>query len=190
MAERYGSSLRRGKSQSCVTCANRRLARERSTATLLVIPQAHYSRLANRFYAARARCNNSLDPAYPSYGGRGIQCRFATTADYISYLITLPGWDDPAAEVDRKDNDGHYEEGNLRFTSRGGNTNTRVNRRIEYRGATYTAVQFWREFAPKYRDKGTVARKIRAGFSPEQIILDQAGCKGPYLRHTQRRATV
>ena len=73
-----------------------------------------------------ARCNNSHCPRYIDYGGRGVQVKFDSVIDLENYLNSLPGFE-PDYEIDRIDNDGHYEVGNLRWTSRLVNSN---NKRI------------------------------------------------------------
>lgn len=183
-------NLTMGKSRACVRCANRKTLEARGyLAKTLGIAPKHATRLANRYYALRRRCSDPADSCFLHYGGRGIECRFETTEDALRHFLTLPGWDIPEAEIDRIDNHGHYEPGNLRFTDRRGNaSNTRVNRVLEYNGRRYTATRFWREHAPAYRDAGTVGRKVRAGLSAEQIIADQSNCRGPYLRRSKRGA--
>jgi len=106
----------------------------------------------------------------------------------VQHLVTLAGWDQSDREMDRIDNSQGYTVGNLRFTDRSGNaSNTRVNRTVFYRGRVYTAAQFHREVAPRYRSARTVGRKIRKGLTAQEIIDGQQNCRGPYLRHSERR---
>lgn len=178
-------NLRRGKSKSCVQCANAKRVAETAVFSRLGIPRDVCERLSNRFYAARSRCTDPTNPKFADYGGRGVQMRFSCAEDYITHLITLPGWDDKKMEADRINNEGHYAAGNLRFASRSmQNLNKRTTCLVEHQGVLYPAKVFHEKFAPKYRDLGTVARKIREGLSAEEIIADQAKCKGAYLRHT------
>ena len=66
---------------------------------------------------AMNRCNNSKHPKYNDYGGRGICVKFLDRSSFIGHLLTLDGHDNPSLVLDRINNDGHYEEGNLRFTT-------------------------------------------------------------------------
>jgi hypothetical protein len=78
------------------------------------------------------RCTDPLNVAYKNYGERGITIYPAWQTDkwqFIGYLAQLPGYDDPELVLDRIDNDGNYEPGNLRFTTRQVSS---LNRRRDY----------------------------------------------------------
>jgi hypothetical protein len=63
---------------------------------------------------AKKRCNTVTDKHYDLYGGRGIEFRFASFQDFFKELGPRPD----GLELDRIDNDGHYEVGNVRWTDR------------------------------------------------------------------------
>jgi len=42
-------------------------------------------------------------------------------AEFLRYVQTLPGWDQPELEFDRIETNGNYEPGNVRFISKSGN---------------------------------------------------------------------
>jgi hypothetical protein len=80
--------------------------------------------LRTRFCAIRYRCDgNSYDRKW--YGDRGIECRFTDAIDFLGYVLTLNGARDRRLEIDRIDNDGHYERGNIRFVTHKENTNNK-----------------------------------------------------------------
>ena len=69
------------------------------------------------------RCNNPKNKDYKYYGGRGIKCLFKSADEFVDYVINK-------LQVDRIDNNGHYEEGNIRFvTSKENNNNRRPRKR-------------------------------------------------------------
>jgi hypothetical protein len=67
------------------------------------------------FSQARQRCVNKHDRAYESYGGRGIEFRFKSFEEFIACLGPKPT---PQHSIDRINNDGHYEPGNVRWATR------------------------------------------------------------------------
>lgn len=80
--------------------------------------------LATRIYgianAAIRRCTNLNCSTYHHYGGRGIKVYpdwISNIRLFVEYLLTLEGHDDGSLVIDRIDNDGNYEPGNLRFTT-------------------------------------------------------------------------
>lgn len=75
---------------------------------------------------AKRRCRNEDHPAYPNYGGRGIEFRFDRYVDFISHIGRRPN---SAYSLDRKDNNGHYEIGNVRWATRSEQAQNRRQRR-------------------------------------------------------------
>jgi hypothetical protein len=59
---------------------------------------------------ARTRCGNGD----PDYGGRGIEMRFRTFEAFLTEVGSKPS---PELSLDRIDNDGHYEPGNVRWAT-------------------------------------------------------------------------
>jgi len=64
--------------------------------------------------AAKQRCTNKRDKDYASYGGRGIQFRFIS---FDQFFVTLGRRPTKLHQLDRIDNDGHYEPGNVRWAT-------------------------------------------------------------------------
>ena len=74
----------------------------------------------------RQRCLNKNDKFYYRYGGRGILLHEPWQESYkemIEYMISI-GYRDGLV-IDRIDNEGHYEPGNLRFTTHAHNARNR-----------------------------------------------------------------
>lgn len=86
-------------------------------------PKQFPSWFYDKVQAAMLRCTNPKHTAWPRYGGRGIEFRFPSVMDACLWLIqNLPDSLDRTLELDRVDNDGHYEPGNIRMSTRKQNT--------------------------------------------------------------------
>ncbi len=81
-----------------------------------------------RFYNARARCENPGIRNYKNYGGRGIKMKFKSADVLVDYVVNVLKVDPRGLDMDRTDNDGNYEPGNIRFVTRKENTNNRKKR--------------------------------------------------------------
>lgn len=61
-----------------------------------------------------ARCRKPTEASYKNYGGRGIEQRFKTFEEFCEAIGPRPSLEH---SVDRIDNDGHYEKGNVRWAT-------------------------------------------------------------------------
>lgn len=64
---------------------------------------------------AKQRCSNPNNPAYKDYGERGIRVEFASFEEFLADIGARPS---PDLSLDRINNDGHYEAGNVRWATR------------------------------------------------------------------------
>ena len=64
---------------------------------------------------AKQRCQNPKNTRYADWGGRGIEFRFQSFEEFYEEIGIMPS---PKHQVDRKNNDGHYEKGNVRWATR------------------------------------------------------------------------
>ena len=156
-------NLTKGKSRGCQSCSQ----------TL----SKHTAILGRRYDAIVSRCKDPKNPHWRDYGGRGIECRFKSRRDFVLWVEQhLPHKDYRGAEIDRRDNDGHYEPGNLRLASRSEQTsNRRCTRRVSFRGEkkvlTRDVYHLIRAIDPGVRYAvNTVQRLAAEGLSVEQII--------------------
>src|SRR3954471_10620371 len=101
-----------------------------------------------REYAAwcemRQRCNSPRKPGYKNWGGRGIKicARWEKFADFFADMGPRPS---PKHSVDRIDNDGDYEPGNVRWATKTEQArNMRNTRLIEFNGEKLSVAE-WAE---------------------------------------------
>lgn len=79
----------------------------------------HHS-LYKKWDAMMQRCYNPKQAGYKNYGGRGIKVseEFKNIANYINYIESLPNYTEGTLlQIDRIDNDGNYERGNIKLSS-------------------------------------------------------------------------
>lgn len=182
------SNLRKGATTRCNPCAKKKAGGTQAIYADICPDRRHRRRLLGRMYAAITRCTDPTSLQYPIYGGRGIAVCGAWLADkrvWLAYLLTLPGWDDPKATLDRIDNDRGYEPGNLRFVShRKQQNNKRQTVWVEYGGKRMSATEFHREHAPNFAYAATIINALRRGETPEQIVERS---RGRSIRRYRRR---
>lgn len=86
------------------------------------------------------RCTNPNHPRYADYGGRGISICDDWRNSFESFhahVTALPNYGTKGYSLDRTDNDGNYEPGNVRWLTRNGQRrNTRTSRIITFNGKT------------------------------------------------------
>jgi hypothetical protein len=63
---------------------------------------------------AKTRCNNPNYQYYSRYGGRGIKFLFSSFEEFIKEVGLRPS---SKYSIDRKENNGHYEVGNVRWAT-------------------------------------------------------------------------
>lgn len=164
----YMNNLLKGKTQGCQKCTK---------------PRRAPIWLTKRLEAARQRCVNRNDPGYPNYGGRGVEWRFTSVTEAAVWLLANAevrrDW-----ELDRKDNSGHYEIGNVHFTPRRENQNNRRNTvMIEFSDQhipANDAFHVFRYLHPKVRYADlTLERLMGHGLSEAEIVArwDTPSCK-------------
>ena len=87
----------------------------------------------------KQRCLNPRCSVYKNYGGRGITVCVRWQRDFLDFLDDLGPRPSPKHTLDRIDNDGNYQPGNVRWaTYQEQESNRRNNRWVEWNGARYT----------------------------------------------------
>lgn len=130
-----GGSLRSGSSQSC-GC----LLRDAITKHGL---SKHP--LYQTWKGMKDRCSKTTSVSYPGYGGRGISVceRWQSLHHFVSDMGERPS---PDHSLDRINNDGNYEPGNVRWAiKKEQGQNTRFNVNITHDGKTLCLTEWARE---------------------------------------------
>lgn len=77
-------------------------------------------KVRNVWKNAKARCYSPTHPRYSLYGARGITMYPEWVHDleaFYNYVTQLPHYGEPGRSLDRRDNNGNYEPGNLRWAT-------------------------------------------------------------------------
>lgn len=110
------------------------------------------------------RCLNPNNPAYYNYGGRGIRVceQWRVFANFLKDMGEKPSAD---FSIERKDNDGNYEPGNCKWSTRvEQNTNQRRNLFFTIRGKTGCLSELIKHFGV---NKCRTRARIELGWEPE-----------------------
>ena len=74
-------------------------------------------KLNQTYHHMIGRCNYPNHISYHRYGGRGIKVCFKSFTEFADYVVNILQIDPRGLTIDRIDNDGHYEPGNIRFVT-------------------------------------------------------------------------
>lgn len=119
--------------------------------------------------SAHQRCVNTRHPSWRNYGGRGIKWRFASMEEAVAAALRTIGPRPPGKwHIDRVDNDGHYEEENLRWASCAESVrNSRRAKPITFRGRSQVLIAWAGELRISY---DALRWRLRSGWSVERAF--------------------
>lgn len=115
------------------------------------------------------RCENPRHRAYPYYGGRGIRVCARWRASYAAFLADMGRRPSPRHQLDRIDNEGHYEPGNVRWATREEQQrNTRATRWVVVHGERLALSDAVERYAVV--QKKTVEQRLATGWNDHQAV--------------------
>jgi len=115
------------------------------------------------------RCHSPGSDAYANYGHRGIVVCQRWREDFWAFVADVGTPPSPHHTLERIDNDGPYEPGNVRWaTYLEQRNNTRFNRVLELNGRRQTVSQWAREMGVS---RGLILGRLQHGWSIEDAIL-------------------
>ena len=158
----YTDSLRSGKTQSCGCTRTKHGFKPRSKS--VGIPE--YTAWKN----ITQRCYNPEYPQYEDYGGRGIQVCERWRSDFQQFLKDVGYKPSPKHQIDRIDNNGHYEPNNVRWVLPSKN---RRNSRTAYKITIGGETGCLRDWCRRYGiDPDRVSRWVKNhGYTYAQAIV-------------------
>lgn len=121
-----------------------------------------------------ARCYNKKDAAYYNYGARGISVceRWRSSFDY--FVLDIGKSPTPQHTIDRINNDGNYEPGNVRWATRKEQANNRRAssairdaKTVEYMGEARTIASLAKQFGI---NPATIYARLKRGWAIQDSL--------------------
>lgn len=153
------SDLRGVKSKCCRFCRNRKYTD---------IPELPAKQLQERYNALSERVKAKK---FSSRTYTQVENRFPSCEAFVRYMwATFPMQDYRGLEVDRIDNTGHYEPGNIQLSTREENAQRRkTNVTVQFQDKEMCVSKFCRDYIHSYK-KDAVTKWLYQGMTPEEII--------------------
>ena len=165
--------LKRGRSTSC-GCANN---------------ITHGMTKSPEYYAwngMRHRCNDPKTSGYKNYGGRGIAVCKRWEDSFAAFYADVGPRPSPLHSVERIDNDGSYEPGNVRWATRAEqNRNTRTARILEHAGTALPLSEWARRLGIV---NATLLSRLDSGWTLEEALSTPKLLCGRRCRNVKRVA--
>lgn len=120
----------------------------------------------------KTRCYNRNFHKFKDYGARGIRVCDRWRHDFATFLADVGERPSPIHQIERKDNDGHYEPSNVVWatpTQQG--RNKRNNVILTFQGRSMCLSAWAEEIEIGF---ATLSARVRAGWSTERALTTRA----------------
>jgi hypothetical protein len=115
------------------------------------------------------RCRNAASAHYDRYGGRGIRVCQEWQDSFTAFYNYLGPRPSPGMTIERIDNDGNYEPGNVRWATRKEQTANRNIKRHDFYGQELTVLEIASHIDV---DRQVVDKLLAKGHAIEEIAED------------------
>jgi hypothetical protein len=118
----------------------------------------------------KARCSNPKKRGFANYGGRGIKVCEQWQNSFEDFLAHIGPKPSPAHSVDRIETNGHYEPGNVKWSTKSEQLNNQRKNVVLTLNGTSRTVSQWARILKI--NEHTLADRIRAGWSDERALTE------------------
>lgn len=130
------------------------------------------------------RCHNPNVRNYQNYGGRGIQVCERWRQSFQAFVEDMGPRPSPKHSLDRRENDGNYEPGNVRWATQGTQLrNSRAAVKLEIGGVSKCLADWSLESGVQ---ASTIAFRLRQGWDVERAVFAPAQPSGAKTTPEQR----
>lgn len=134
------------------------------------------------------RCINPINKRFKDYGARGVSVCAQWRTSFLSFLSHVGQKSSPEMSIDRINNDGNYEPGNVKWSPPITQAaNRRTNRTLTIDGKTLTLSQWSRE---KGINRNTLQRRVDKGWPTDKLFTAQFEFKEPLLEARRRQVAA
>lgn len=131
----------------------------------------------------KGRCHNTKDRQYHLYGGRGISVCQRWMGSFENFYADVGPRPSDKHSIDRIDNNGNYEPGNVRWaTGRQQLLNRRTSKKYEYQGSVLSCMEISELSGFSYM---TISTRLARGMSAHDAIntpLDEKAKRNSHKR--------
>lgn len=136
----------------------------------------------------KQRCLNPNTTHYHRYGGRGITMHPEWVEDFVKFLSDVGEPAERGMTLDRIDNDGNYEPGNVRWVGRKEQANNRSsNVVVEYDGKSMNLKQWAEHLGWKY---GLIASRWKLGTRGAELFAPPKHERNKGVTHNGETRTL
>lgn len=156
------STVKSGGTKSCGCLMREKIAERNHTHGLRNTPEYR------AWASIKTRCNNPNSPPYQDYGGRGIRLCPEWENDVAAFYEHVGPRPTPKHSIERKNNNGHYEPGNVHWATKGEqSTNRRSSHFVKHNDEYITITELARRTGTTTTH---IHRVMLAGYTVDEIV--------------------